>query len=49
MEAVADNYDFYCPECNKLGSIDEEQQLGQVSIICSRCGWHGYKQKENEG
>ena len=35
---------FRCPECRAMGKIDEEQDLGKVSIVCP-CGWHGYSKE----
>ena len=35
---------FRCPECRGMGEIDEEQDLGKVSIVCP-CGWHGYSKE----
>jgi len=31
-----------CPECGTVGRIDEEQEQGKVSIICT-CGNHYYR------
>jgi hypothetical protein len=36
------DYSFTCPRCSCVGSIDEQQATGQVSIICTECDWHGY-------
>lgn len=35
---------FRCPDCKAMGKIDEEQDLGKVSIVCP-CGWHGYSKE----
>jgi len=32
-----------CPKCKCLGTIDEEQESGKVSLICPTCGHHYYK------
>ena len=36
-----------CPRCKCLGSIDEEQEEGKVSLICPICGHHYYKTQDN--
>lgn len=36
---------FKCPKCGSLGRVDEEQNEGRMSIVCTECGWHGYKEK----
>ena len=33
-----------CPECGALGSIDDDQRAGRVSIECSECGHHYFKE-----
>jgi len=33
-------YWFCCPKCNAIGSIDEDQLLGRVSILHEECGFH---------
>jgi len=35
-----------CPKCGQIGTIDEEQFAGKVSIRCI-CGNHYYRGKEN--
>ena len=37
-----------CPSCGALGKIDEEQHQGKVSIICSECGHHYFRDPEAE-
>jgi len=32
-----------CPECGSLGSIDDDQRAGRVSIYCSK-GHHYFKE-----
>ena len=34
-------YWFRCPS-GHLGTIDQEQKEGKVSIICDQCSFHGY-------
>lgn len=34
-----------CPACGALGRIDEDQAQGKVSIQCSECGNHYYKEE----
>ena len=37
-----------CPECGALGKIDREQYLGDVSVVCSLCGNHYFKEKPSD-
>lgn len=32
---------FRCPN-GHLGRIDDDQQNGEVSIVCTECSFHGY-------
>lgn len=31
-----------CPNCGDWEDIDKDQLDGTVSMICSKCEWHGY-------
>lgn len=31
-----------CPECETWADMDDEQVVGEVSLVCTECGWHGY-------
>ncbi len=39
------SYSKMCPNCGALGKIDEDQLQGTVSIICSECGHHYFRDK----
>lgn len=40
-------YQLTCPDCKSIGTIDEDQLHGRVSVLCS-CGYHETKDWSKE-
>jgi len=40
--------EFKCPDCDLVGTIDEDQYFGRVSILCPRCSFHGTRDFSKE-
>ncbi len=36
----SDRYWFRCPACRNIGTIDDDQRRGRVSIDCGACHFH---------